>query len=213
MPRPADAAGGVVQGTLHSAAARPAAHAVAEQAQVSVASVVLAAYVRSVARMCGTDALLVQLMSANRFGGRWKDLVTSMNQWVPALIEAARNDDLVTAGRRRALEQPRGRPPRNARRHRRRGAARPHARGPRSGVRLQLRGRTGTVRRWTPYRAGSRRLRHPPVLTWEEPFTTIGPRCYARALESDDALTVRLTAKDLGQEQCAALLWTCTRAC
>ncbi|MFJ6749532.1 condensation domain-containing protein [Streptomyces sp. NPDC091266] len=206
LPRPADATGGVVQGTLHSATARPAAHAVAERARVSVASVVLAAYVRSVARMCGTDALLVQLMSANRFGGRWKNLVTSMNQWVPALIEAARNEDLVkladavhwsSLGAVRhgmhdvtAVAALRARMP---------GA--PEAACAFNYVAVPDRAPLDAL----PHRESA--PAHPPVLTWEEPFTTIGPRCYARALESDDALTVRLTAKDLGQERCAALLW------
>ncbi|MEU9111692.1 condensation domain-containing protein [Streptomyces sp. NPDC048483] len=206
LPRPADAVDDVVQGTLHSTAARPAAHTLAERARVSVASVVLAAYARGVARMCGTDALLVQLMSANRFAGRWKNLVTSMNQWVPALIEDARKDDLVELA---AAVHWSGL---GAFRHGMHDVTAVAA------LRAELPAAAEPACAFNyvavpdpaPLDAAPRREPvpgRPPTVTWEEPFTTIGPRCYARALESEDALTVRLTAKDLGRERCAALLW------
>ncbi|MFJ9413721.1 condensation domain-containing protein [Streptomyces sp. NPDC101227] len=206
LPRPAEAAGDVVQATLHSPPARPAAHTLAERARVSVASVVLAAYARSVARMCGTDGLLVQLMSANRFAGRWKNLVTSMNQWVPALIDDARNDDLVKLA--------------DAVHWSGLGAFRHgmHDVTAVAALRAELPGAPEpacafnyvAVPERAPLDAAPRRSPAsgpPPAVTWERPFTTIGPRCYARALESEDALTVRLTAKDLGRERCAELLW------
>ncbi|MEU9119870.1 condensation domain-containing protein [Streptomyces sp. NPDC048506] len=205
LPRTADTAGEVVQATLRSTAARPAAHALAERARVSVSSVILAAYARSVARICGADALLVQLMSANRFAGRWKGVVTSMNQWVPALVEHARNDDLVTLADavhwsglgafRHGMHDVTAVAALRARM--------PHAAEPACAfnyVAVPDGPHPGAPPR-PPLSAG------PPTLTWEEPFTTIGPRCYARALETEDALAVRLTAKDLGREQCADLLW------
>ncbi|WP_181923465.1 condensation domain-containing protein [Streptomyces inhibens] len=206
LPRTADTAGDVVQATLHSVPARPAAHTVAERARVSVSSVVLAAYARSVARMCGADALLVQLMSANRFSSRWKNVVTSMNQWVPALIEDARNDDLIKLadavhwsglGAFRhgmhdvtAVAALRARMP---------GAAEPACAF--NYVAVPEKAPLDALPPRGPV-PGS-----PPALTWEDPFTTIGPRCYARALESGSALSVRLTAKDLSREQCADVLW------
>ncbi|GGU69949.1 hypothetical protein GCM10010211_39400 [Streptomyces albospinus] len=203
LPRGAATEGRAVQGTLHSAPARPAAHAVAERARVSVSSVVLAAYVRSVARMCGADALLVQLMSANRFAGRWRNVVTSMNQWVPVLIEHARGDDLVeladavhwsglgafrhgmhdvTAVAALRARMPAAPEPACAFNY----VAVPEGSAPDAPV--------------GPACAGV------PALTWEEPFTTIGPRCYARVLETERALSIRLTAKDLGRDECAELL-------
>ncbi|MGG2460867.1 condensation domain-containing protein [Streptomyces sp. RGM 3693] len=203
LPRTPGAEGGTVQATLRSAAARPAAHAVAERARVSVSSVILAAYVHTVATLCDADTLLVQLMSANRFGARWKDVVTSMNQWVPALIEQARTGDLVTladavhwsslAAFRHGMHDVTAVA---ALRDRMPGAAEPTC----AFNYVALPGSSPLDPPVIPASAEE------PVLTWEEPFTTIGPRCYARALESDRDLTVRLTAKDLGRDRCAALL-------
>ncbi|MFE2375740.1 condensation domain-containing protein [Streptomyces sp. NPDC059398] len=202
---------GVVQVTLRSGPARAAARSVAAAAGVSVSSVVLAAYVRGVARICGTDALLVRLMSANRFSARWKNVVTSMNQWVPALIEGARGNDLrrlATAAHWSSL---------GAFRHgahdvtavaallaRRPGAPEPvcafnHVALPEQ--RPACSGDPAPVAR-PPVEADIE-----PVLVWEEPFTTIGPRCYARSLEGPAELSVRLTAKDMDRERCAELLW------
>lgn len=207
---PADSASdaGTLQATLRSAVARSAAHAVADRAQVSVASVVLAAYARSVARACGTDALLVQLMSANRFSPRWRNLVTSMNQWVPALVEQVRGDDFAALARAvhwsslsafrhgahdvtavAALTAGRADAPRPTCAFNY--VAVPDGTVP--GADAAGRGEPGPV--------------PPPAISWEQPFTTIGPPCYARALESGGTLSVRLTATGLGREQCAELLW------
>ncbi|NDZ79687.1 hypothetical protein G3I19_14415 [Streptomyces sp. SID10853] len=199
----ADGSGtGVVQATLRSGPARAAARTVASAAGVSVAGVVLAAYARSVARICGTDALLVQLMSANRFSARWKNTVTSMNQWVPALIEGARDDDL------RALASAVHWSSLGAFRHGAHDvtavadllARRPDAPEPVCAFNYVA----------LPEQPPDSAEPVPdiePAITWEEPFTTIGPRCYARALEGACDLSVRLTAKDIGREQCAELLW------
>ncbi|WP_405559999.1 condensation domain-containing protein [Streptomyces sp. NBC_01180] len=203
LPAATGAGAGVVQATLRSGPARAAARKVAAAAEVSVSSVVLAAYARSVARICGTDALLVQLMSANRFSARWQNLVTSMNQWVPALIEGAREDDLrrlasgthwsslgafrhgahdVTAVAALLARRPGAPEPVCAFNY----VALPEQQAPDSGEPAPL---------------------TEPAITWEEPFTSIGPRCYARAEESASGLSVRLTAKGVGRERCAELLW------
>ncbi|WP_328316312.1 condensation domain-containing protein [Streptomyces sp. NBC_00388] len=194
---------GVVQATLRSGPARAAARRIAKAAQVSVSSVVLAAYARSVARICGTDTLLVQLMSANRFAARWKNVVTSMNQWVPALIEGAREDDLRTLARAAHWSSL------GAFRHGAHDvmavagllARRPEAPEPACAFNFVAMPEQQLPGSGAPASATE------PDITWEEPFTTIGPRCYARALESDDGLSVRLTAKDIGRERCAGLLW------
>ncbi|WP_405749647.1 condensation domain-containing protein [Streptomyces sp. NBC_01411] len=199
----AGAGAGAVQATLRSGPARAAARTVAAAAEVSPSSVVLAAYARSVARICGTDALLVQLMSANRFSARWKNVVTSMNQWVPALIEGAREDDLrklASATHWSSL-----------------GAFR-HGAHDVTAVAALLAGRPGapepacafnyvTLPERQPPDSGEPAPVDEPAITWEEPFTSIGPRCYARVQESASGLSVRLTAKDIGREQCAELLW------
>ncbi|WP_406154800.1 condensation domain-containing protein [Streptomyces sp. NBC_01023] len=204
LPPATGAGGGVLQATLRSGPARAAARTVAAAAEVSVSSVVLAAYARSVARICGTDALLVQLMSANRFSPRWKNVVTSMNQWVPALIEGAREDDL------RRLASVTHWSSLGAFRH---GAhdvtavAALLARRPDAPEPVCAFNYVTLPEQQPPDSAGKSAPVTEPVITWEEPFTSIGPRCYARAEESASGLSVRLTAKDVGREQCAELLW------
>ncbi|MEU2618164.1 condensation domain-containing protein [Streptomyces sp. NPDC007157] len=203
LPGAVGARGDVVQGTMHSAPARAAAHTVADRAGVSVSSVILAAYACGVARACGTDSLLVQLMSANRFSSRWKNLVTSMNQWVPALIEDAREGDLGMLARavhwsgltafRHGMHDVTAVAALLARR--------PDAPEPACAFNYVA------VPENAPHRAGGPVPDSAPAITWEEPFTTIGPRCYARASENAHSLSVRLTAKDLSRAQCAALLW------
>ncbi|MCZ0975661.1 hypothetical protein O1L55_39380 [Streptomyces albulus] len=155
------------------------------------------------ADLCDADTLLVQLMSANRFGGRWKDLVTSMNQWVPALVERARTADLVAladavhwsslAAFRHGMHDVTAVAALRERT--------PHAAEPACAFNYVALPDSSPLDP-LPIPASAEE----PVLTWEEPFTTIGPRCYARALESDRDLTVRLTVKDLGRDRCAALL-------
>ncbi|MFJ6662886.1 condensation domain-containing protein [Streptomyces sp. NPDC091383] len=203
QPLTGDAAGAVVQCTLRSASALPGARALARRAGVSVAAAVLAAYVRAVGRRCRSGTLLVQLMSANRFSGRWRDLVTSMNEWVPALVDGV-DADIVTLARTvhwgslravrhgmhdvTALAALRARMPRA-----------PEPACAFNHVALPPADRGGAARREA---AGPVE----PAISFETPFTTIGPRCYARSQEDGHTLTVRLTARDTGRTQCAALL-------
>lgn len=215
LPRDAEAPGAVVQGTLRSARARAAARTIAAREGVSLAGVVLAAFAGAVARRCdaggtGTgdsddNRLMVQLMSANRFTARWRDVVTSMNQWVPALIEDTSSAfaDLARAAHWSGLA---------AFRHgmhdvRAVAALRdrlPRAPEPACAFNFVAvpPGAAGTA----PDGSGTGPESEATVV-WEEPFTTIGPRCYARALEDEHTLSVRLTARDLRRETCAALLW------
>ncbi|MDT0386093.1 condensation domain-containing protein [Streptomyces dubilierae] len=203
LPDSGDAPGEVVQATLRSAPALAAARAFAGRAGVSVASAVMAAYVRAVARRCGSDALLVHLMSANRFAGRWKDVVTSMNQWVPALVEGARADLTSLAGTVHWSSL-------RAVRH------------GMSDVTAVAALRTRAPQALEPACAFNHVAAPPgdearaaadaegpaePALSFETPFTTIGPRCYARSQEDGQVLTVRLTARDVGRAECVALLW------
>ncbi|MCQ4081085.1 condensation domain-containing protein [Streptomyces sp. RB6PN25] len=211
LPRRAPGAGGAtessadaLQCTLHSAPARSAAHAIAERAQVSVAAVVLSAYVRSVARLCGTDRLLTQLMCANRFTERWKNVVTSMNQWVPAVVDHAMDDDLIAVARTAHWNSL------TAFRHGMHDVTAVEA------LRDRMRHAPEPVCAFNhvavpdgppgPGEEADTMSATGPRIDWEEPFTTIGPRCYARALETSSSLSVRLTAKDVAREQAEALL-------
>lgn len=127
-----------------------------------------------------------------------------MNQWVPALIEGAREDDL------RRLASVTHWSSLGAFRH---GAhdvtavAALLARRPDAPEPVCAFNYVTLPEQQPPDSAGKSAPVTEPVITWEEPFTSIGPRCYARAEESASGLSVRLTAKDVGREQCAELLW------
>jgi len=75
-----------------SRAAHDAATRLAQRLSVPLSSVVLSAFVRSVARRAGSGALLAQLMSSNRFVPPWSSVVTSMNQWTAVALEAPDGD-------------------------------------------------------------------------------------------------------------------------
>ncbi|MGW2835317.1 condensation domain-containing protein [Streptomyces sp. NPDC001286] len=199
LPTTGDMSGEVVQGTLRSAAALTGARAIAERAGVSVASAVMAAYVRAVGRRCESDVLLVQLMSANRFSARWKDLVTSMNEWVPALVGRA-DADLTTLAR--AVHWSSMRAVRHGM-HDVTAVAALRARMPRAPEPACAFNHVAMPP------GAAMRAAEPvePAVTFETPFTTIGPRCYARSQEDGHTLTVRLTARDTGRAPCASLLW------
>ncbi|MCX5015515.1 condensation domain-containing protein [Streptomyces sp. NBC_00555] len=207
--RPADR-GTAVQATLRSAPALSAARVLADRAGVSVACVVLAAYARSVARLCADgqaepEALHVQLMSSNRFTPRWKGLVTSMNQWAPALLPLPPATNLVGLARAAHWSSL---------------TAFRHGMHDVTAV-ARLRDRAAAPEPTCAYNfvalpdgapaADATTAPDPgdqsPTLRWETPFTTIGPRCYARADDIGGVLSVRLTVRDLGRDQAAALLW------
>ncbi|MET9578711.1 condensation domain-containing protein [Streptomyces massasporeus] len=202
LPDTGDTAGEVVQGTLRSAPALTAARALATRADVSLASAVMAAYVRAVAHRCDSDALLVHLMSANRFSGRWKDTVTSMNQWVPALVEGA-GADLITLARTvhwnslRAVRHGM---------HDVTAVAALRLRTPQAPEPACAFNHVAVPPKDGPGTTADTEDRTEPAVSFEAPFTTIGPRCYARSEEDGRSLTVRLIARDVGREQCAALL-------
>ncbi|MFD9404412.1 condensation domain-containing protein [Streptomyces sp. NPDC060011] len=201
LPHTGTGPGEVVQATLRSTEALAAARTLGTRAQASVAGVVLAAWSAVIARRCDTTSALVQLMSANRFAGRWKDLVTSMNQWVPTLVEHtdANLVDLARTVHWSSL------------------AAVRHGMYDVTEV-AALRARTPQMPEpicafnhvTLPPAAGRDTEDAAPTkatVVQETPFTTIGPRCYARSTDSGHTLSVRLTATDVGHEQCTALLW------
>ncbi|MEU7426307.1 condensation domain-containing protein [Streptomyces sp. NPDC040750] len=201
LPETGENAGEVVQATLRSTESLAAARTVAERARASVASAVLAAWSTVVARRCGATSALVQLMSANRFAGRWKDLVSSMNQWVPALVEHT-DTDLVDLARRVHWSSL---------------AAVRHGMHDVDEVAAL---RAGMPEAPSPVCAFNH-VTLPPgddrdeaggdhtkaTVDRETPVTTLGPRCYARSTDSGSTLSVRLTAAGIGHEVCADLLW------
>jgi hypothetical protein len=62
-------------------------HAGAAKLDVSVATVVLAAYYRALREVMGHQAVLILAISANRFDSSTSGIVTSLNQWAPILLD------------------------------------------------------------------------------------------------------------------------------
>lgn len=88
--RVASQASATVQAGLVSGEMRGAATALAAKQGVSLAAVLLACAIRAVAGQLDRDVLAVDLMTSNRLTVSVRGLVTSMNQWVPALAREAR---------------------------------------------------------------------------------------------------------------------------
>lgn len=73
--------------TLHTGIPLPMAHEGAAKLEISLASLVVTAYHRALRSVLGTSTVLLYPMSSNRFDSETVNLVTSLNQWVPLLIE------------------------------------------------------------------------------------------------------------------------------
>ncbi|MDX3229329.1 condensation domain-containing protein [Streptomyces sp. ME19-01-6] len=78
----------VLQGAVRSTAAQTAAQQLADRLSVPKSSVLLAAYTRAVAQVCGLPSVPVRLQSSNRGTARWGSYVTSMNQWAAGCLDA-----------------------------------------------------------------------------------------------------------------------------
>ncbi|MFG2044254.1 condensation domain-containing protein [Dactylosporangium sp. NPDC048998] len=76
-----------VGATLHTGLPMPAAHDAAAKLGVSLATVLLTAYHRALCTATGELAHLFFPMSSNRYDERHASVVTSLNQWVPLLLD------------------------------------------------------------------------------------------------------------------------------
>jgi hypothetical protein len=89
VPSPNDPAGNaepLAMASLYSAGACAAARTLAGRLGISTAAVILAAYYMAIFRTIGAERARVRIMSANRFDPRWRELVSSMNQWIPLIV-------------------------------------------------------------------------------------------------------------------------------
>ncbi|WP_078970147.1 condensation domain-containing protein [Streptomyces natalensis] len=90
----ADGGGGLpssgvpVKASLHSGVALQGARELAAHLGITVPSVILAALGKAAADAIGVRTYLLNTMCANRFQSRDKNLVVSMNQWVPIICQA-----------------------------------------------------------------------------------------------------------------------------
>ncbi|MCW3816379.1 condensation domain-containing protein [Micromonospora sp. DR5-3] len=87
VPPPAVGQPPFVEARLVSRALAGAARRVAARLRVSVANVVLSAFCAGLFAVGGDDRLLVRVLSSNRFDPYRRDVVTSMNQWIPVLFD------------------------------------------------------------------------------------------------------------------------------
>jgi hypothetical protein len=76
-----------VGATLHTGIPLPMAHEGATKLDISLGSLILAAYYRALRQVTGTQKLLLYPMTNNRFDSETATLVSSLNQWVPLLLE------------------------------------------------------------------------------------------------------------------------------
>lgn len=90
---PAADAEPLAMASLHSAAACTAARTLARRLRISTAAVILAAYYMAIFHTTSADRARVRIMSANRFDPRWRELVTSMNQWIPLVVARPDHQD------------------------------------------------------------------------------------------------------------------------
>ncbi|MFC4535092.1 condensation domain-containing protein [Sphaerisporangium dianthi] len=85
---------------LGSKEAADAAHRIAERLQISLPSVVLAAFCLAVHRRTGRERLLVAVYAHNRSDPRWETLVAAQNQIVPLLVAPEPGEDFDELVRR-----------------------------------------------------------------------------------------------------------------
>ncbi|WP_020519781.1 condensation domain-containing protein [Catelliglobosispora koreensis] len=84
-----------VGGILHTGIPTPLAHEGADKLDVTLASLILAAYYRGLREVTGKPKHLLYPMSNNRFDAETKTLVSSLNQWVPLLLEFGDDEPLT----------------------------------------------------------------------------------------------------------------------
>ena len=72
---------------MHTGIPLEAAHAGAARLDVSISTVVLAAYYHALRTVLKRPALLVMAISANRFDAAMAGVVTSLTQWAPMLLD------------------------------------------------------------------------------------------------------------------------------
>lgn len=177
-----------VEARLVSRPVAAAARRVAARLRVSLANVVLSAYCAGLFALIDDDRLLVRLLSSNRFDPYRRDVVTSMNQWIPIVVNRPSTPgfgDLVRTVANRAR------------------VAYAHGVYDVDPV-LRLLAEAGYRRErydstWS-FNFVTRRPGDPPppdadvevngvddeTVTWAPPFSSVGPRQYLRVIEGTD---------------------------
>ncbi|MET7426415.1 condensation domain-containing protein [Dactylosporangium sp. NPDC005555] len=84
--RPAGGDAEPLGAVLHTGIPMPLANEAIGKFEVTLASLILAAYYRGIQAATGEDAVLLLLMSSNRFDETHARVVTSLNQWTPLLL-------------------------------------------------------------------------------------------------------------------------------
>jgi len=183
----------LTQATLVSRSLLRAAGQAATNLRTTIATVVLAAYCAGLLELSDGDRLMVRLMSANRFDPYRRDVVTSMNQWVPFLAEALPEPDLTGQVRQVAART------RVAYAHGVYDVDRVFALLDQAGYRPGQYDSTWSFNFVARNPEGSdQELPSPPDddrITWEPPFSSVGPRRYLRVVQADALhLVVRVPA-------------------
>ncbi|MBD1539308.1 hypothetical protein HC749_14180 [Arthrobacter sp. S13_S34] len=191
----------VLQASLTSTDLHRSATRLAASLKVSVGTVLITGVVQAVRQYTDSRPLAVGLMSSNRFAARWRDLITSMNQWIPISLPLASG---LTFREQAEVVQRKSM-----------GAYRlgiydvdatsdgdPAAQG-------------GTSNQPTVHvnvisaRAADERLTEPGEaleIEWERVFSSVGPRCYLRIFVGEKNLVLKLRTNGLPEQVLEGIL-------
>ncbi|MGY0064549.1 condensation domain-containing protein [Streptomyces sp. LZ34] len=193
----------VLQAAVRSTAAQTAAQQLAERLSLPKSSVLLTAYTRAVAQVCGLPSVPVRLQSSNRGNARWGSYVTSMNQWAAGCLDANAGTSFgeLAQGINKAAFLAY-----------RMGMYDPDSIGlmkqrfPSAGIDPEPVWAFNYMVR-PAARAADPEESDVPVVKWERQVSAIGPKFHTRFIEDGSAaLTIWLRAREVGKELVSELL-------
>lgn len=191
----------VLQAGISAASSRIGSVRIAGDLGISPSSVLLAAYAKVVARHYGISSVPVWLMSSNRFQPRFRNLVTSLNQWCPLLVEAPGDQDFEVFAKQVHVQ---------SLNTCRRGVFDPDEPTEMRRRALAESAYDGTV--WAFNYIDIPGLGHESAdgdreISWESPFHTIGPRHYLRAFDGGTgSLGFRYRTRASSREEVSGVL-------
>jgi hypothetical protein len=193
----------VLQAAVRSTAAQTAAEQLADRLSLPKASVLLTAYTRAVAQVCGLPSVPVRLQSSNRGNARWGSYVTSMNQWAADCLDAGPGTgfaELAQAVNKAAFLAYRMGiyDPDSIRQIKRRFPSASVDPEPVWAFNYMVRPAVG---------AADPEESDVPVVTWEQQVSAIGPKFHTRFIEDGSAaLTIWLRGRQVSKELVSELL-------
>ncbi|MCP8999452.1 hypothetical protein NFC73_06855 [Pseudarthrobacter sp. RMG13] len=191
----------VLQASLTSTDLYRSATGLAVLLKVSVGTVVITGVVQAVRQYTDSRPMAVGLMSSNRFASRWRDLITSMNQWIPISLPLAPS---MTFREQAELIQRKSM-----------GAYRLGIYDVDVISDRELAEQASTASQPTVHvnvissRAADEKLTEPDEaleIEWERVFSSVGPRCYLRIFVGEKNLVLKLRTNGLPEHVLEGIL-------